>query len=133
MSQITREELAEILADTKQMWEALAAVALQVPGTSEIVRPRAKLPQVIDMVFEQAASASSEIAPPDLMAALRAYEQADHDGVFVTVSREALDKAIELLASPSSAEQFKKPFSPDGAAVVECAVCNGYGKVRLGK
>ena len=78
-------------------------------------------------------SIESEIAPPDLMAALRAYEQADHDGVFVTVSREALDKAIELLASPSSAEQFKKPFSPDGAAVVECAVCNGYGKVRLGK
>jgi len=35
--------------------------------------------------------------------------------------------------APQSAEQFKKPFSPDGAAVVECAVCNGYGKVRLGK
>jgi len=166
MSQITREELAEILADTKQMWEALAAVALQVPGTSEIVRPRAKLPQVIDMVFEQAASASSEIEPlkqamtdgalhawamcekaradafkeaaemcdnygrnPDLH---RAYPAETADDIAALI-RERAAKTNHITHALPSAEQFKKPFSPDGAAVVECAVCNGYGKVRLGK
>jgi len=54
--QFTREELADILADTKTMWETLASVAMKVPGAAAIVGSRAKLPDTIDMVFEQAAS-----------------------------------------------------------------------------
>ena len=60
MNDITREELAEILADVKQMWSALCDVAIQVPGAAAFVAPRNKLPPVIDMVFAQAGAVRPE-------------------------------------------------------------------------
>lgn len=57
---ITNGELDEILADVKQMWEALGDVAMQVPAAREVVAPRRHLPQVIDMIFDQAKEAASD-------------------------------------------------------------------------
>lgn len=56
---ITSKELEEILAEVKHMWAALIDVARQVPGAAEIVEPRASLPQVVGMVFDQAALAAA--------------------------------------------------------------------------
>lgn len=57
---ITKEELDAILADLKQMYGALAEVAMQVPDAADIVGPRCTLPSAIDMVFEQAAMVGAE-------------------------------------------------------------------------
>lgn len=54
---ITIDELKAILADLKEAWGALASVAMQVPGAAEVVGPRATIPAVVDMVFEQAGAA----------------------------------------------------------------------------
>lgn len=56
MSLIKNDEIDAILEDIKVAWESLASVAMQAPGAAEIVGPRSKVPQVIDMVFEQAKS-----------------------------------------------------------------------------
>ncbi len=59
--------------------------------------------KIVGIPFYAAASAKASInVPPDLMEALRHYQQADADGVMVNVSREALDKAIELLAAAAA-------------------------------
>jgi hypothetical protein len=67
--EITREELALILADMKTMWASLRDIAMTAPGAAATISTRMELPQVIDMVFEQAGLASSERVPMYVWAA----------------------------------------------------------------
>jgi hypothetical protein len=67
-------------------------------------------------------SADAERGPPELVAALRAYEQADEDGVMVLVSRQACEEAAALLESPL--------YSADTIAALRKDALLLYGKVR---
>lgn len=60
MNQITRDELSHILADMKEMWATLRDIAMTAPGAAATIGTRMELPEVIDMVFEQAGLAPSE-------------------------------------------------------------------------
>jgi len=52
----SRQQLDSVLADLKEMWGALADLAMSVPGAKEVIGPRKDLPETIDMIFAQAAT-----------------------------------------------------------------------------
>jgi hypothetical protein len=60
----SRQELDATLADLKQMWGALADLAMSVPGAKEVLGPRKDLPKTIDMIFAQASINASPQSDP---------------------------------------------------------------------
>jgi hypothetical protein len=61
----SRQQLDATLADLKEMWAALVAVAMSVPGAKEVLVPRKDLPETIEMIFAQAAT--NAVPHEDLM------------------------------------------------------------------
>lgn len=107
-----------------ESWAAYAAPYFQ--EKHDLAGTLAKLDAEIAQAQQPAAA-----VPADCLAALRAYEQADDSGTFVTVSREALDVAIAALtqqpaaAVPSEVCGCGKPadyMANDGGLC-----CNKYG------
>ncbi len=63
-------------------------------------------------------SSTRQAINPAMLAALRDYSQQDPEGVFVGVSRQALDEAIAILAAPLSATEVPEGCTPTDARVL---------------